>query len=525
MNTNWNYQDIIDLEYLLLLDGDSSNEELKKRDREIFLALVDYGGETAQGVETDNAPALVKQWLDARRKQSAPSTVLPGSYAAEAHALLRIALILLGLFSGGAAGLAFLAYSGSTPVNVLNFLVLFVFSQLLMTLLLLSRGAFGKLGVKSAGLSRSLSFRLVATAVARLGGWLLRRSELELDGQKRLAMQAVLGRTRAAGTVYAGIFSWPLFLVIQLFGICFNLGLLATTLLKITVSDVAFGWQSTLQFSSQSLHQFVSWLALPWSWLIAPPSGHPGLHEIEGSRIILKEGIEHLQTPDLVSWWPFLLLCVLVYGLLTRILFYGWGKYAANRAQQKLKFDTPALRQVVRRMQTPLVTTQATPEPAATTRLAEPPPEEGEPARPEQYALRPLSLLLPEELHEACDTVQLQALLRLEGFDIADTYCFMADYEADQQLVARFSRKNWQESAGITIIQEAWMPPLVSFLCYLKEIRNAVGTLPIMIRLTGKPDGKSLFTPVADELNLKVWQQKIDSLGDPYLEVRPLIER
>ena len=37
--------------------------------------------------------------------------------------------------------------------------------------------------------------------------------------------------------------------------------------------------------------------------------------------MVLKEGIYHLTTPDLVSWWPFLLLAVCFYGFLPRIRF------------------------------------------------------------------------------------------------------------------------------------------------------------------------------------------------------------
>lgn len=536
MRTNWNYQDIIDLEYFLQLDGDSPNKQLHQRDRDIYLAQADATAteiEVARPAAThqhgtgaaSDSPTLLKLWLDSRRRMTPAAIILPGSYASEAHVLVRVALILLGLFIGGSAGMAFLSYSGSTPVNVLNFLVLFVFSQLLMTGLLLSRGVVGRLGGGSARLSKSLFIRLISAAASRLASWLLGRGNQQIDAEKRLAMQAALGRIQATGSMYKGLFYWPLFLLTQLFGISFNIGLLAATLLKITVSDIAFGWQSTLQFSAQSLHNFVSWLALPWAWLVSPPIGHPGLPEIEGSRIVLKEGIANLQTPDLVSWWPFLLLSVLFYGLLVRLFCYGWGKLSAHRAEQKLKFDTPAIRQVLRRMTTPVVTTQAKPEPVTPIRPIATEPDAAELPKDEEQPLQPITLLLPDEIHDSCDREQLANIFEQEGFAIAGSHRFMADYDNDQALLASFRQADWEGSAGITIIQESWMPPLVSFLSYLKEMRAAVGQLPIMIRLTGKPAGGSALTPVTDQLNLNVWQQKIDTLGDPYIETRPLIER
>ena len=98
------------------------------------------------------------------------------------------------------------------------------------------------------------------------------------------------------------------------YGIGFNLGVLGATLSKVVFSDMAFAWQSTLQLSPELLAELVRWVALPWSWIV--PQAYPTLSQIQGSQMVLKEGIAHLSSANLTAWWPFLCCSVAVYGLL-----------------------------------------------------------------------------------------------------------------------------------------------------------------------------------------------------------------
>ena len=158
---------------------------------------------------------------------------------------------------------------------------------------------------------------------------------------------------------YGLLLFWPLFSLSQRTLVGFNAGLLGASLFRVTTSDLAFGWQSTIQFSSAALHKMVKILALPWSWLFPEDLAYPSLAAIEGSRIILKDGIYHLATENLVSWWPFLLLCLLVYGLLFRVLLTVFASWCQHRALRNIKLDNSDGLSVIRRMKTPLVSTQA----------------------------------------------------------------------------------------------------------------------------------------------------------------------
>ncbi|SHO47904.1 DUF2868 domain-containing protein [Desulfopila aestuarii] len=516
MNSTWKYYDIMDLEYFFQQDSEMAGEELHERDRQI---LLDEGGAT---LKDQPAPSLLALWLAARRKKhGGDPQPLPGALFQEAHSLLCLLLIFFGLMSGAGVGLAFFSYSGATPVNVLHFLVLFVFSQLILAALLFARAGLIQLGLRA--IPHSLIIRALGTFALGLIVRLSRRTTSHLSGEKRLAAEANIGRMRSAAAIYPSLFFWPLFTIIQLASICFNLGLLAATFFKITVSDIAFGWQSTLQFSTQSLHSFISWMALPWSWLLPEGTGYPTLAEIEGSHIILKEGISSLQTPDLISWWPFLLLSVVFYGLLLRLLLLGMGLQKERRIYNHPIFSSLAARQVLRRMQTPTVSSQALPETTPQTAGKMTPHSPATSDHATDITLEPVIALLPDEIFDSCQPETLARIMASEGFRITQSHRFMIDYDSDQQLLARLAAEQVEQAVAIVIIMEAWMPPLVSFQSFVREMRSRIGKLPIMLRLVGKPDAENALTLVTDPSQSRIWREKMAALGDPQLTTRELI--
>ncbi len=517
MNNKWTYEDIIDLEYFFQQDADTNSAMLHSRDRKIYLNHLESQPEK----ETADNSSLLSIWLRAQRQSHEKE--LQGTIAHEAHSLLRLILLFFGIFTGASSGLFFFSYSGTTPVNVLHFLVLFVLTQLILAILFMSRAGLITLGLRSV--PESLTVRLLTTLFTRLATSLGRQGNKHLTAEQRLELQAHYGRLKMVNRNYSNLLQWTLFQLIQLTAICFNLGLLVATFFKIIVSDVAFGWQSTLQFSSQTLHTIIAWLAVPWSWLFAEGIGYPTLAQIEGSRIVLKEGIANLQTPDLVSWWPFLLLTVIVYGLTLRLSFYGYGWFQQMRAGSQLQFDTPVARQVIRRMQTPLVSTQAQPETRNEGTGSKTAEKQAAATVSQHISANPIILLLPDEIYNHTDLKRLSEITATEGFLVETHKRFMIDYQADQLLLKELSEHNWSNSAGILIVMEAWMPPLVSFISYIKQLRKNVGTnLPIMLRLIGKPLDTTVLTPVLNTTERQVWRQKIAALGDPYLEIDDLIK-
>jgi hypothetical protein len=73
------------------------------------------------------------------------------------------------------------------------------------------------------------------------------------------------------------------------------------------------------------------------------------------------------------------------------------------------------------------------------------------------------------------------------------------------------------------LLQEAWQPPLKETESFLRELRRLTGeTMPLTILLIGKPIAVTILTPVEPE-QLRIWRLKMQAIGDPCLEVQPLV--
>lgn len=523
MKPLWNYKDIFDLEYFLHKDGTARADSLIQRDRTIYLQHIEP--------ELDQAPPgrerlfVLRGWLEQRRRAEFGTTdsLSPGALFTEAHRTLRLLSLVVGLFFGSTAGLTFFNYAGTTPINIFTFLVFFVFSQIALLLLLLATGSIRYL-LRHRLASLPLSIRLMGGLAARTILWGHRHLLGRLWADSRDSLAASLGLLKGTRQIYGSVFFWPIFMLTQLLAIGANAGILAATLFRILTSDVAFGWQSTVQFSSQALYTLVRMFSLPWSQFIPENLAHPSLAAIEGSRIVLKEGIAHLATQDLVSWWPFLVLCLLVYGLLPRVLLYCVSIYMQHRSLMDLRFQHAPCTRLLQRLQTPRVSTQAAPEFPPPQKVAESGPTPGNEPVAAHIPQPPVLVLVPDDIFPCYREQEMRDLLGNRGLTLAGQIRFMENYEADRLVLATLAGRDWSETGGILVLMESWMPPLVAFLSFLAEIRRGIGPdIPIAVELLGRPAAGSLLTPVSTA-DWAIWTKKIAALGDPLLSLEPLRE-
>ncbi len=523
----WRIRDIIDLEYFFHKDAVSQSAEdqhyLNERDRTIFLDSV------RPGIKEGETPArqfIIQVWLNRRREEEAAgNAVLPGESFESLYSSFRIFFVLAGILLGGGAGLSFLNYTGTRPLNVFVYLSVFVFSQMLLLLLLL---LFSLYRVKKKSfLSSSPLYRIIGRSMLRIVLWARSRLAEKLGADHRSRMESTLGIIRSKGSTYGFLFFLPIFILTQLFAIGFNLGLLTTTLFKVITADIAFGWQSTLQLSSAAVHSLVQKIALPWSWLAAGDPAYPSLAQIEGSRIILKEGIYHLSTPDLVSWWPFLCFSVLFYGLLPRLLLF-WGAVAAqSRHLGSLDFKQGIYEQLLLRMTTPLVSTRGrrVDDSGAAAQEAAADYSGIDQTAPDDRSIgKNLLVMIPDDIFDACSREEIKSAVQNRfGSAITEIVRIDKDYETDTEILANLKYSKQPAETDILLIQEAWQPPIVEYINFIKNLRSAIGPSPcIRIGLIGKPLANTIFTPV-QEVNQKIWTRKITALGDPCIYAVGLI--
>ena len=531
MKTRWHIEDLIDLEYFFHIDaGDATQTprlDIDARDRDIFLKYIQ-----PRLPEAKSYPRrfIIKSWLDRRREMEKDTTgakvILPGEAFAETSRFLGYGLFILGGLSGIGLAFSLLTYTGTAPLNISVYLGTTVFVQILLLLLL--GGLLLIRLIRPRLFYTSVLYSVLSRLTIALTGKLKQRIMTSLSGARREGLSATLGLVRGKKQIYGSLFYWPIFISAQLFGIGFNLGILGTTLLRVLGTDMAFGWQSTLQVSAGVVHGIVKWLAVPWSWFVPPDLAHPTLAQIEGSRLVLKDGIYHLATPDLVAWWPFLCFAVLFYGLLPRIVLFFFGRMTRTYLLDKIELTHGACDQLVDRMATPQVrfgvrfgTPGESWPNAAVATVSNEPPVEVDNARTDKKFF----VLIPDEIFEACSDEDLeitigQALggqvvekIRIGNTDTDETI-------APDRLIPAGSENGWTH---ILILQEAWQPPIIEDIAFIKALRHHLGDrTPILVGLIGKPKPETIFTRVTP-INWQTWKERLTALGDAYLRLERLV--
>lgn len=141
----------------------------------------------------------------------------------------------------------------------------------------------------------------------------------------------------------------------QQFGLAFSLGLLLCFGVYLLLTDLAFGWATTLEFTAQGIHRVTGLLATPWHGLW--PGAVPSLELIQNTRVFrtTEPGFQSLAR----AWWPFLLMNLVCYNLLPRLASYGYFRWRLGRAQRRLFEQDAAVAGWWQRLHTECVAHQA----------------------------------------------------------------------------------------------------------------------------------------------------------------------
>lgn len=518
MIKNWRIKDIIDFQYFL--DSDEKGTE-PALDRRIYLEYA----ETHSG--TGNRREVFKYWLGRRRQKAAESgsqDALPGDVYTEAAATTRLILWALALFSGAGLSWSVLSYSGTTPVNVFTCLWVLLAPQILLLLILAASFPARRLIRQPGGIKGIYS--LIAALVLRISRRALNYTESKAPQSKQNSLRSALGIAGQTRSIYGGVFFWPVFNTAQAAGVAFNTGILAALLLRITITDVAFGWQSTLQPDPETVHMIIKIIAAPWAWLADPPAAHPTADQIAGSRMVLKEGIYNLNTSDMASWWPFLFLSAAVYGLLPRVALLAFGLWRQKKALAVLSFTHAACERLWRQMTVPQVKTASRPYREKTEAKAiETWPENGNSGVTQEPGLMSAIVAVPEDIE--FNGPALAELLKTRlGLVASDFVAVSGDPETDAQKLLARQDKNGSAPNRIVFIQESWQPPIKENLAWLSHLKQASGPdTPAVVCLVGKPSGSGGAAEPVPRDEQVLWQQAVNSLGDPYIRVETIGEQ
>ena len=144
----------------------------------------------------------------------------------------------------------------------------------------------------------------------------------------------------------------------QEFGALFTLGAVAAFLCLLAFADFSFVWGSTFGVSDELVSTATRLVSAPWSvWL---PQGVLAPELVADTRYNPAEiDLSQMNDDSRRGWWPFLLMCMLVYGLLPRILLWLASRLAYVRELNRSFVCFPGAELVLSRMKRPMVKTQA----------------------------------------------------------------------------------------------------------------------------------------------------------------------
>lgn len=175
-------------------------------------------------------------------------------------------------------------------------------------------------------------FRRHITPLSWLGNFMLKHSKKSL--QISDALQAsILDHSR--------ILAWRVSRQLQWVAICYHAGAAVSLLVLASFRHIHFYWESTTRFAVQHLLEWiVKILSSPWS------SFYPGaVPDVASSRWVPGETL----APNVhAAWWPFLLLCLLFWGIVPRFLMMILSARNERILLDKLAFVAPHHRKLWR---------------------------------------------------------------------------------------------------------------------------------------------------------------------------------
>ncbi len=505
------FESLIDIEWQLHSDATTADAAaVAERDAALRGPVLAALGENAAGAraklgEVGFRQRLARTWLDELPRNQADRG--PGARITRGYDTLGWLLPLAGVIAGAGAARAFTAYDGRTPVNVLAFIGFFVGLQLLLLLgvvwLVLAPRRAGR-GAVGALLGRLAQ-----------GRWLDRL----LASSDRSAIEAMLTLRGTRATV-ADAERWRLFGLAQRFGVAFNAGAIATCLYLVTFSDLAFCWSTTLDVDADTVHRIAQGLTLPWAAFAE--AAVPSREIVESSQWVrLHGGFANQQSLAEAArlstrWWQFLVASVVAYGLLPRLLTWGWAAWSHARVLRRAPCDHAGYQQLFDRLlpanvhwRGPAPESVGSQAPAAAAERTLP-PRSGE-----QATLVLWGRLAQHEaaVRRAIERRQALAGPALRAGGIAP--------EPDTEVAASLASGS---QARVVVAFEAGMQPTREVLGFLAEVRRHLPAgHPLLVCLLAETEAGGTFDD-AEAQELAIWERSLATRGDEYLWLQPTAE-
>jgi hypothetical protein len=500
--SRWSLAEHLAFECALVNDEHKNWNDLKQRDDKLTIP--------ADVLAAGDRRTIAQLWLAAYLQQDAPVKEASGSLH-QTLAIVGQLLALAGFFGGLTLAATALAYTGQAPINVSAFFSVFVLLQALLAVLIAlpfllplkaqSKLTFGPLFRPIRGLFIGL-YNITQKAVSRL-----------FSARKRQRAAEITAEAVSRMMLHQDVLKWLVFRKAQVMALGFNLGVLLALLAAVVFTDRAFGWQTTLDVSAATIHALVQGIATPWAWLLGDGVGVPSLQQIEDSRIRLQHGMAALNADGLASWWRFLALGIITYGILPRLLFYGLGRLQLRRALNRYDFRNAAAERLFTRLlpsRTLFETELATAASSTTvTSLAR------EPLPAAQQREHKVFTYCSLELAGGIDFDHLRALLA-QRWQLPTSHLHLRVYDHGDTLEIPAVINDGDQFA---LVFESWLPPITEVERQIRNLRQRIHPRNLIrIVLLGIPaPSDANITLMLEPRYGEPWQAFVQRQGDPYL--------
>jgi hypothetical protein len=246
--------------------------------------------------------------------------------------------ILIAFLLGFSAGIGLLSYSGEEPINIIYFLLFSLCLPIISGILTI---------LSILGANSHKEYKLLYSSP----GFLIEKIFSRFFG-KNLNVEV------SPSILPPKIVNWRLLELSIKFSISFYVSLSVALLLMVIGEDMAFGWRSTLNLSSEEFFSIIKIISLPWSfWSEAVPSKEL----IKYSHYYRLGGLDpnFIKNASLLGeWWRFLFMTIVVYGIVMRILLLIVVKVGLRKALRDSAFEIEKVNRIVNNMTIPFVSTR-----------------------------------------------------------------------------------------------------------------------------------------------------------------------
>lgn len=461
-------------------------------------------------------PAIVGlAWLDAVAAEDESVRSIRQRAETALH-LTGFVIVAAAILLAWGATLGAFYFDGSGRVNAVSVLALLVVVPGLFILPFVVASLPSRIAERGPGIGLVTALS-GAVSPGRLAPLLWRVFPRDL----RDALALISGGAGQHQRLYAGLQKWALLRWSQAFALAFQITALVACLVLVVFTDLAFGWSTTLttgdaRADARRVHRVTSAIATPWSWAL--DDAEPSLALIEESRYfrVVAEPLSSAQAARLGGWWRFVVMTIAVYGLLPRAITFLVARSRLRTAARAALIAGPGFSAVLRRIHRAQIETVA--------------------LEPEPVGARG-AVVQAGENAVSRNTGHIRTLINWADVPVgagvlAGAFPGAKMFEAggavamaeDIALAKRIGAAADPAGGDVLIVVKAWEPPLMEFIDFLNTLRGAMrgGTTAIVVLPVGLEGNAEL--PAPTRAQLKLWRDKLATVGDPWLRVAGSLE-